>query len=238
MERTATVFLTATLAVVAVILLSAPLHAALTIRQDKDGRLVLSNTSRVFALPTQRSMTPVSNGARVRGVSAVPAAMRAKIRQLASHHGVREDLVLAVGRAESSFNPFAVSPKGAVGVMQLMRDTASQYGVANRFNVDENLEAGVRHLKMLYLKYSGNISLTLAAYNAGEEAVKKYNGVPPYRETRDYIRRVMNFMGMAPRYTSLTPARSTLFRYTTAEGRVIITDSLPRGIRGSIQLID
>ncbi|HNX98251.1 MAG TPA: lytic transglycosylase domain-containing protein, partial [Candidatus Aminicenantes bacterium] len=137
-----------------------------------------------------------------------------------------------------SFNPFAVSPKGAVGVMQLMRDTASQYGVVNRFNVEENLDAGIRHLKMLYQKYAGNISLTLAAYNAGEEAVSRYNGVPPYRETREYIVRVMKYMGMTPQYSSLTPARSTLFRYTTPEGRVVITDTLPRGVGGSIQMID
>jgi len=218
--------------------LTSVVHADLTIRQDKEGRLVLSNTNRVYSLPSQRTMTPAASGSRVRGMSAIPAAMRIKIRVLAHRHGLREDLALAVGRAESSFNPFAVSPKGAVGVMQLMRDTASQYGVVNRFNVEENLDAGIRHLKMLYQKYAGNISLTLAAYNAGEEAVSRYNGVPPYRETREYIVRVMKYMGMTPQYSSLTPARSTLFRYTTPEGRVVITDTLPRGVGGSIQMID
>ena len=109
-----------------------------------------------------------------------------------------------MAKAESSFNPFAVSPKGAVGIMQLMKDTARQYGVINRYNAQENIEAGVRHLKYLYEKFQGNIPLTLAAYNAGEEAVSKYNGVPPYRETKKYIRRVMSLMGMS--YTFSSPA--------------------------------
>jgi len=72
-----------------------------------------------------------------------------------------------VAKTESGFNPLAVSPKGAVGIMQLMKETARQYGVINRYNPNENMEAGVRHLKYLYEKYRGNIPLTLAAYNAG-----------------------------------------------------------------------
>ena len=90
--------------------------------------------------------------------------------------------------------------------MQLMKDTALQYGVFNRYNADENLEAGVKHLKYLYQKYKSNIPLTLAAYNAGEESVRKYNGIPPYPETKQYIRRVMSLMGMS--YTfSATPGQ-------------------------------
>ena len=124
-----------------------------------------------------------------------------------------------MAKAESSFNPFAVSPKGAVGIMQLMKDTARQYGVINRYNADENIEAGVKHLKYLYEKYRGNIPLTLAAYNAGEEAVSKYNGVPPYKETKHYIRRVMSLMGMSYTLSSPAPAKTKIYKYTTPTER-------------------
>ena len=122
--------------------------------------------------------------------------LREKIKALCEKHQFREDLVLAVIKAESSFNPRAVSPKGAVGMMQLMRDTARLYGVSNRFNIDQNLEGGIQHLKFLYHKYRQDIPLTLAAYNAGEEAVERNNGIPPYTETRQYIRRIMSGLGL------------------------------------------
>jgi len=209
------------------------LFAALIIRQDKNGHIVLTNTidgvvekkGAIHFLPSSQSMT-------------VPTIYKNQIQALAEKHDVREDLVIAVAKAESSFNPLAVSPKGAVGLMQLMRDTARQYGVFNRYNANENLEAGVRHLRYLFQKYNRNIPLTLAAYNAGEEAVSKYNGVPPYPETKQYIRRVMSLMGMSYTFSPTPRARMKIYKYTTAEGKTIITDTLPAEISGTIEILN
>ena len=214
-------------------LLGGALFAGLIVRQDKNGHIVLTNTldlagsrkSPITFLPTARS-------------HAIPLHYKEKIQALTQKHQVREDLVIAVAKAESSFNPFAVSPKGAVGIMQLMRDTARQYGVINRYNAQENIEAGVKHLKYLYDKFQGNIPLTLAAYNAGEEAVSKYNGVPPYRETKNYIQRVMTLMGMS--YTLSSPVRlkTKIYKYTTPSGKTVITDTMPNDVDGTFEIIN
>jgi soluble lytic murein transglycosylase-like protein len=94
-------------------------------------------------------------------------------------------------RAESNYDSRAISPKGAVGLMQLMPATAAQYGVEDRFDPDENIRGGVKYLKDLIKLFNGNTAKVLAAYNAGQEALKKFNGIPPYAETVEYIRRVM-----------------------------------------------
>ena len=115
----------------------------------------------------------------------------ALIRRHASNYGVRAELVRAVIQVESAFNPRARSPKGAVGLMQLMPATAAALGVADRYDPAENIRGGVAYLSRLLRRYDGNEELALAAYNAGPQAVERYgNDVPPYRETRDYIRRV------------------------------------------------
>jgi soluble lytic murein transglycosylase-like protein len=101
-------------------------------------------------------------------------------------------LVKAVIAAESSFDPGALSPKGAMGLMQLMPATASDLGVDEPFEDDQNVHGGTRYLRWLFERY-GDWQRTLAAYNAGPEAVDRYDGVPPYRETRDYVRRVLSY---------------------------------------------
>jgi soluble lytic murein transglycosylase-like protein len=113
------------------------------------------------------------------------------IKEVAARHGVRADLVAAVIEAESDFNPRAVSRRGARGLMQLMPKTAKRLGVADPFDPKENIEAGVKHLRAMMDRFDNNIPLALAAYNAGEVAVIKYRGVPPYRETRAYVKRIM-----------------------------------------------
>ncbi len=214
-------------------LIASGLHAALVVRQDKNGHIVLSNTlDRIAGGKNGISFLPPSRS------HAVPLQYKQKIQTLTEKHNLREDLVLAVARAESSFNPLAVSAKGAVGIMQLMKETARQYGVINRYNAHENIEGGVKHLKYLYEKYRGNIPLTLAAYNAGEEAVSKYNGVPPYNETRNYIRRVMSLMGMSYTLSSPAPARTKIYKYITPAGKTIITDCLPADIGGTVEVIN
>jgi hypothetical protein len=209
------------------------LHAGLVVRQEKNGHIVLSNTLDRGGRDNIDISLSASSGSYT-----VPLHYKEKIQDLTQKHQVREDLVIAVAKAESSFNPFAVSRKGAVGIMQLMKDTARQYGVINRFNAHENIEAGVKHLKYLYEKFGGDIPLTLAAYNAGEEAVSKYNGVPPYPETRNYIRRVMSLMGMSYALSSPGHVRTKIFKYTTPAGTTIITDTVPSEISGAVEILN
>ena len=105
-------------------------------------------------------------------------------------HGVAPELVASVIAVESNFNPNAVSWRSACGLMQLLPLTAKHLGVTKIFDPQQNIEAGTRYLKQLLVRYDGNLTLALAAYNAGPDRVEQYRNVPPYRETRDYIRRV------------------------------------------------
>jgi soluble lytic murein transglycosylase len=113
------------------------------------------------------------------------------IRDAARRYRVDHALVKAVIRAESDFVPYAKSPAGALGLMQLMPATARQYNVWRVLEPRENIEAGTKHLRGLLDLYDGNVRLALAAYNAGSEAVSRHRGVPPYRETVDYLDRVL-----------------------------------------------
>lgn len=108
-------------------------------------------------------------------------------------HAIDANLVKAVIRVESGFNPNAVSRKGAKGLMQLMDTTAQQYALHNSFDPTENIYAGTEHLKYLLQRYDNNLDFALAAYNAGPSAVDRYGGIPPYRETQSYVRKVKLF---------------------------------------------
>jgi soluble lytic murein transglycosylase-like protein len=109
----------------------------------------------------------------------------------ARNHGLDPELVLAVVGVESAFRPDAVSPKGAQGLMQLMPGTADSLGVEDALDPGQNLDGGVRHLGSLLTLYDGDLSRALAAYNAGEGAVARYRGIPPFRETREYVKKVL-----------------------------------------------
>jgi soluble lytic murein transglycosylase-like protein len=169
------------------------------------GVLVVTVTAGYFlsGLSGSRAPQPAVQEARVEAVEEDnnPAVAEADadaeltiddhIKEVAARHGVRADLVAAVIEAESDFNPRAVSRRGARGLMQLMPKTAKRLGVADPFDPKENIEAGVKHLRAMMDRFDNNIPLALAAYNAGEVAVIKYRGVPPYRETRAYVKRIM-----------------------------------------------
>jgi soluble lytic murein transglycosylase-like protein len=122
------------------------------------------------------------------------------IHAAAQKHGVNEKLIAQVIEAESNFNAKAVSRKRALGLMQLLRETAARYGVANIFDPAQNIEAGTHYLKDLLVRYRGNLRFALAAYNAGPEMVDRYGGVPPFPETQNYVREITSkFATSAPR---------------------------------------
>lgn len=130
---------------------------------------------------------PVPPGAGRRA----PRSIEEIVADAARAYALPLSLVRAVARAESAFRPEAVSPKGAMGVMQLMPDTARGLGVKDAFDPEENIPAGAKLLRRLLEKYEGRVAEALAAYNAGEGAVARHQGVPPYRETRGYIRKIV-----------------------------------------------
>ncbi len=115
------------------------------------------------------------------------------IEELAEKHDIDPTLVKAIIKVESNYNANAISPKGAQGIMQLMPQTAARFDVNNVFDPKENIEGGMKYLKFLMKRYNGRFDLILAAYNAGEDAVDKYGGIPPYRETIEYILKVLRF---------------------------------------------
>jgi hypothetical protein len=116
------------------------------------------------------------------------------ITKASQKYDVESALIKAVIKAESNFNHMAVSPKGARGLMQLMPATASSLQVRDSFHPENNIEGGVRYLKYLLKYFNGNLSLALAAYNAGENAVIRYGGIPPYRETQTYVQKVLSYL--------------------------------------------
>jgi soluble lytic murein transglycosylase-like protein len=150
----------------------APALVKTVVRTDaKTGRLV-----RTFVAPTAPAIAPKQ--------------LTELVDRIATQQGVEAPLVQSVIQAESNYNPVAVSPKGAQGLMQLIPATARRFGVTDTFNVAENIEGGVRYLRFLLDYYHDDYTKSIAAYNAGEAAVDKYKGVPPYAETQGYVRTV------------------------------------------------
>jgi soluble lytic murein transglycosylase-like protein len=144
-------------------------------------------------------------------------------------HGVDPRLVESVIRAESAFNPTAVSRTGARGLMQLMPQTAAMLGVRDSFDPRQNIEGGVRHLRYLLDRYPGNVSLAVAAYNAGEGAVDSHRGIPPFAETQQYVQRVLG--GSAVSYSrTVGPLPKSVYRYSGSDGTVTYSN-LPPGSR-------
>jgi soluble lytic murein transglycosylase-like protein len=156
---------------------------------------------------------------------ALSGDLRELVHRLSAEGGLDPKLVDSVVRVESAYNPSAVSHKGAQGLMQLMPDTARRLDVDDPFDPEQNIRGGIRELDRLIERYSGNLQLALAAYNAGEGAVERHRGIPPYQETRDYVARVMSlYTGESFRLSGgrmISPVRLT----RDAEGRTVISNT-------------
>jgi soluble lytic murein transglycosylase-like protein len=180
-------------------------HAQIVQLVDEDGALHLTNepcqpryvrlAAAICSGPDAALARPPAAPAAAPTPPVAGAPFAREIEATAARHGVDPRLVAAVVRVESGGYPKAVSAKGARGLMQLMPARASALGVKDAFDPAANLDGGVRHLRDLLARYGGDLSLALAAYNAGEEAVRLHGGVPPYRETRDYVRKVLALYG-------------------------------------------
>ena len=152
---------------------------------------------------------------------AVESSYSDLIKEACLRHGVDPALVHAVVKVESDFNPFALSKKGAMGLMQLMPQTALNWSVKNTYSPHENIDGGVRYLRYLLDRYEGNLSLALAAYNAGETAVQKWGTIPPFQETQQYVSKILKLYNGTG--TSLSP-RYTIYVGYGDDGALVFTD--------------
>ncbi len=168
-------------------------HAQLYVWNDASGRQIISGVPKDPSAKTYTVLgaAPYTSFRSTRPASARSAAYDDLITQHANTNALSPDFVRAVIQAESGFNPRARSLKGAMGLMQLMPGTAADYGVTNAYDPAENIKAGTAYLKSLMTRFNNDVSLALAAYNAGPQAVEKYGRtVPPYKETRNYVQKI------------------------------------------------
>lgn len=167
-------------------------HAQIYQYQDKDGTIHFTNvpTDKRFKLLEKNN--PDSNKIRSRK-KIKPHILHKAINNVSKRHRIDPNLVKAVIKVESDFDPTAISPAGAIGLMQLMPKTAEQLNVFDPFDPEQNIEAGVRYLSYLLSSFNGDLKLSLAAYNAGENLVRRHKSIPPIEETRHYIKKVLGY---------------------------------------------
>ena len=154
-------------------------------------RVKESNGSAPYAKPAPRPMPASSPAPSPITSTNIPSNFLERINSACDRHGVDPALVHALVKVESDFNPLALSAKGAMGLMQLMPQTAMDMNVRNTFDPDENIDGGVKYLRYLLDRYEGNLSLALAAYNSGETAVRRWGTIPPFKETQNYVHKIM-----------------------------------------------
>jgi soluble lytic murein transglycosylase-like protein len=209
-----------------------PASAQIYSWRDAQGSLVVSDRPRQDSGEMVTYQRPEARAVRVAQplrTSLRSAEFDDAIEEHASAQGVSPELVRAVIQVESGFNSKAVSPKGAMGLMQLMPATARELGVNNPFHPGENIRGGVAYLRQLLDRYDSNVELALAAYNAGPASVAKYGAVPPYRETQTYVKKVTGASGPV----SAPPPDSTIYKWIdTVDGRAIVrySNKPPKGI--------
>ena len=211
---------------------AAPARAQIYSWRDANGNLVVSNKRPPAEGVSQIKSFAVPKADTVRATRYAASDHSRQYDDVISEHArannVRSDLVRAVVQVESAFNPNAQSPKGAMGLMQLMPSIAREFGVRNPFNPVENIRAGVAYLRQLLDRYSNNETLALAAYNAGPGAVDNHNqSVPPYRETRNYVAKISQMTSTA---RPIEMRRNQIYKVTEViDGREVVryTDRKP-----------
>jgi soluble lytic murein transglycosylase-like protein len=190
-------------------------------------RSAAAEVSRIFSRDSYQSANAKIVAANFGGKQMSQGDIDAAIDMAAARHNVDPNLVRAVVKVESNFNPNAVSRKGAMGLMQLMPSTARQLKVRNPFDPEQNVDAGVRHLKQLLESYGGDVNLTLAAYNAGSGAVARSAGIPHFAETQNYVRRITNlyYGGFNVGASSGMPSRDPVRVQRDARGVLYISNT-------------
>ncbi|MEO8976219.1 MAG: transglycosylase SLT domain-containing protein [Casimicrobiaceae bacterium] len=171
--------------------------------------------------PAEEPVEALDDGRSFVAANPVQAQVAALVRKLAPEFAVSPLLALAVIRAESNFDPLARSPRNAQGLMQLIPETSQRFNVKKPFDIVQNLRGGLAYLRWLLAYFEGNVPMVAAAYNAGEKTVDRYGGVPPYAETRDYVKRVMKVFGKPthPFDAAVTPPSPEADRLNAATTR-------------------
>jgi soluble lytic murein transglycosylase-like protein len=223
-------------AVAAAVVASLPAPAVAQIYAWRDARGTLVLSDRELDTPTKIYEVPGAPSYRTTTADASSAGgprFDDFVVEHARRHSLRPELVRAVIQVESGYNPRATSPKGAMGLMQLMPATARSLGVRNPYDPEDNIRGGTRYLRLLLDRYDGNEQLALAAYNAGSGAVDRYGRIPPYRETRDYVRRVGQKAG-----DSVPRAKVVIYKsIEVIDGRAIPRYSTQRPDAGTFEIV-
>lgn len=214
-----------------VLILASPAFSVVYKYIDKNGVVCYTDAPMVNKSEVVRTDAAETQVVRVRHESPVRAYDYSQyVSRVASKYDLEPGLIRAVIRTESNGDRSAVSKKGAMGLMQLMPSTADDMNVAHPFDPEENIEGGTRYLKYLLERFDGDLTLALAAYNAGPSAVEKYGGVPPIRETRQYVKRVLSLY-RGKRSTSSGFGRKTgsgpmpIYKVVLADGTTLFTNS-------------
>ena len=230
------------LAVVATVIGPSQAGAQIYVWRDGNGNLVLSDRQLdagavTYAVPN----APAFRATRPAAPAAVQGRFESLVQEHAARRGLRPDLVRAVIQVESGFNPRATSPKGAMGLMQLMPATARDLGVRDAYNPSENIRGGTDYLRHLLDRYAGSEELALAAYNAGAGAVNRYGRqVPPFAETTDYVRKVGSAAGTAPNPApGPVPAKRIIYKAVDViDGQPVTRYTTERPASGAYQIVE
>ena len=224
-------FVRVALAAVLCVAAATPARAQIYSWRDANGNLVLSDRPHEGAELKTFAVPKASHVRVTRSLAARADQYQDLIVGHATMNNVRPDLVRAVIQVESGFNPRAVSPKGALGLMQLMPATARSLRVRNAFDPEENIRGGVAYLRQLLDRYNGDEALALAAYNAGPGAVDRHGQhVPPYRETQSYVSRISGLVGATKAARTASSSSTVIYRVVdVVDGREVVryTDKKP-----------